>query len=291
VAVNALLGIAEFVSGWRLIPVNLYGMEQTAEVEARAFGLLGHPLSSAGTAGLYAVILMCGGGPRLSEPWRWAALGLQFLALAAFGGRTALVMAATCLAVTTLLAVLRVLGGGAVGIRSLGVACLAAPLMVAALAAAATSGYFDTVLARFVDDNGSALARQTIFDLFRFFSWQDLLLGPDQDHVATMLNYLGIEAGVESFWFGMLFYCGLLPSLVFFVGFGLFLADVLRQARGSAVVPLLFFLGIVSSSVSLSSKTSMLSHFVAMVLALMRRRQASPAPAGVRVRPAAWALP
>ncbi|MBE7219444.1 MAG: hypothetical protein INR64_13295 [Caulobacteraceae bacterium] len=279
VAVNALLGIAEFVTGFRLIPAEIDGVAQTAEVESRAFGFLGHPLASAAMAGLYAVVLMLGGGRRLPDGWRLPALGLQALALGAFGGRTALVMAGLFAVLAGGLGVLRFLAGRPTDIRRVAAILLLAPVALATLAGVALGGFFDTVLNRFVDDNGSALARHAILDLFGFLSWSDLLFGPDQDYLASARHMVGIEVGIESFWLGFILQFGLLPSLVFFAGFAGFVADVLRRCVPAAVGPLAFFIVIISSSISLSAKSTMLVQFAVVVLILMPRHFA-PAPRG-----------
>ena len=271
VAGNGLLGIGEFLSGWRLVPAAVAGVEQTAAIESRAFGLLGHPLASAGMAGLYATVLMCGGGRRLPARLRGPALALQFLALGAFGGRTALVMTAVCAVAAAGVGLLRVLAGRPVDLRHVALGLLLAPGLLAAAAAVGTSGFFDNVLNRFTDDNGSAAARHAIFDLFGYLSWPDLLYGPDQDHLASVQHLVGIEVGVESFWLGFILAYGLLPSLVFFAGYGLFLADTMRRCTAAAWGPLLFFTGTVSTAISLSAKTTMLAQFVAMLVILMPR--------------------
>ncbi|MDX7953979.1 VpsF family polysaccharide biosynthesis protein [Lichenihabitans sp. Uapishka_5] len=285
IAANALLGIAEFVSGWRLIPAELDGVVQTAEVEARAFGFLGHPLSSAAMAGLYATVLMLGGGRGLPAGLRAPALGLQALALGAFGGRTALVLAALAAVAIAGVALVRVLAGRPVDLRLVGLGLLLAPLGLGMVAAIASSGFFDVVLNRFIEDNGSAKSRGIILTVFGYLSWPDLLFGPDPDALASVLHLVGIEVGVESTWLGFILNDGLLPSLVFFTGFGLFIAEVMRRCAPAAWGVMLFFFGIISTSIGLSAKTTMLVEVVALLLILLppgaphRRARFLPTPA------------
>ncbi len=122
-----------------------------------------------------------------------------------------------------------------------------------------TSGFFDQLLLRFVDDNGSAKSRSIIFDVLRHFSWQELWLGPDQDHVASVLHLEGIEIGVESFWLGFVVLCGIWMSCLFFAAFAAFLVEVHRHADIRALVPLGFFLVVISTTVSLSAKSTSLA--------------------------------
>ena len=122
---------------------------------------------------------------------------------------------------------------------------------------------------RFVEDNGSARSRTIIFDIFSHLSWQELWLGPDQEHVASILHLEGIEVGVESFWLGFVVLCGLWMSSLFFIALAAFMVDVMRQADIRALVPLTFFTIVASTTISLSAKTTSLAQFVTMVVILM----------------------
>ena len=58
---NALLGLYEYLSGWRLTPYVAGTL--LIEVDWRSTALLGHPLANASVTGSYALILGIGGGP------------------------------------------------------------------------------------------------------------------------------------------------------------------------------------------------------------------------------------
>ena len=268
-AFNAALGIVEFATEWRLIPVSYDGVAVTTEMEWRAAGLLGHPLASAATAGMYAIILAMGCGRALPAWLRMPAIALQVASLAAFGGRTALVLTLLGLFVLLLLRISRVLRGERFGRRTTLVVLLLVPVVVVAVVILFDTGYFDQLLLRFVDDNGSAKSRAIIADVFRHFSWQELWFGPDQEHVATVLHLEGIEVGVESFWLGFVVLCGLWMSGLFFVAFAVFIVDVMRRCDPRAMVPLAFFLVVVSTTISLSAKTTSLAQFIALVDIMM----------------------
>ena len=266
---NALVGIAEFLTGWRLIPLTLDGLTLTADIEWRASGLMGHPLASAATAGLYSVIIALGFG-RLLPGWcRLPMLGLQIVALGAFGGRTALVVTIVCLVTIATLSLAAVLAGRRFDLRLAAVSLLAMPLLAGAAFALFGSGFFDQLLDRFVDDNGSAKSRAIIFNLFSYLSWPEILFGPDQDHLSTLLHLEGIEVGVESFWIGFVMLCGLWMSLLLFVTLGAFMAHVMARTDRKAFILLGFFGLIISTSISLSAKSTSLGEFVVLVMILM----------------------
>ncbi len=142
-AFNAMLGIVEYVSDWRLIPMTSDGLEVTQDMEWRAAGLLGHPLASAATAGMYAVILAMGLGRALPSWLRGPAIALQFSSLAAFGGRTALVLTAVCLGLILLIRCRSLLRGRRFDRRS-----GAATLLLAMLLALGVDGFGDQRLLR-----------------------------------------------------------------------------------------------------------------------------------------------
>lgn len=271
--VNAILGIVEFLSGWRLIPLSLNGLILTSEMEWRASGLLGHPLASSAMAGLYAVIIALGCGRALPKPARGPAMIFQLTALGAFGGRTALVLTAVSLAGVLAVKATGLLAGHRFDIRTLGFGLLMAPLFVVALFLVVGGGFFDQMFHRFVEDNGSAQSRAVILNLFSYLSWQDIVFGPNQNHVASLQHLEGIEVGVESFWFGLVLQCGLWLATLFFIALGAFMVHVMQQSDRRAIVPLVFFTLIISSSVSLSAKSTSLGQFIVLVMILM------PAPA------------
>ena len=62
---NALLGIFEFASGWRLTPMSL-GSE-VVEYDWRSSAFFGHPLTNAALTGSYIVALASGGGRALAR--------------------------------------------------------------------------------------------------------------------------------------------------------------------------------------------------------------------------------
>lgn len=268
-ACNAMLGIAEYAGGWHLVPMQIGGVEVTIQMEWRAAGLLGHPLASASTAGMYAIMLAMGFGPSVPASLRAPAIALQLVSLGAFGGRTALAITAMCMAVLLCSRAASLLQGRRFGKRT-GAATVLVGLVIGSGAVALTfGGFFDQVLMRFVDDNGSAESRVLIFDVLRQLSWQELWLGPDQDHVASLLHLEGIEIGVESFWLGFLVLCGIWMSGLFFIAFGFFVLDVMRWADPRALVILGFFLVVISTTNSLAAKTTSLAQFVTLVTILM----------------------
>ena len=271
-ALNALLGIAEFATGFRLTPIVAQGLEITSDYRSTA--LLGHPLNNAAMVACYALILLLGGGRDLSPGWRTAALLLQLPALAVFGGRFATVAFLGFAAVIAVRHGAQILAGRKFSQNAAAAMLVILPLTIVGVILAFTEGFLDKFLMRFVEDEGSAASRLIMFDLVGKIPFHDLLIGANPDVVATLQRTEGIAFGIESFWVGFIAYYGILISVPFFVGLIAFLVSLARQtSRGSAWAILLFIL-ICSTSASLSGKTMSFGQFVAMLLLLMRPRPA-----------------
>lgn len=268
--VNALLGVYEYLSGWRLTPY--VAGTVLIEDDWRSTALLGHPLANAIVTGSYIVAIGVGGARELPVVARGFTLAVQFAGMAAFGGRTSLILSGMFAGVAGARALARVIGGAPVSLAQAGGAALGLPLALAGLAGLIQSGFFDRLVERFADDNGSAHARIVMLHLFDLISFTDLLLGPDQAYIHSLQVLEGIEAGLESFWLATILGYGLIVSLIFFAGLFAFLYELIKAARPGAYQVQLFFFLVASTSVSLSAKTHVFSIIVAIMLVLLRKR-------------------
>lgn len=267
-AANALLGLAEFATGWRLTPLVAEGLVLTSDYRSSA--LLGHPLNNATMTAGYALILMLGGGRDLRPGWRAALLLLQIAAMAVFGGRMATVLFLAFGGAIALWQGAALFKGRRFSLNAAAAAVLLGPLVVIAIAALVADGFLDKFIGRFVSDGGSAEARVRMFDLIGRIPFHELLVGADPATVATLQRTEGIAFGIESFWIAFLAYYGILISVPFFIGLLAFMREIWRAASPGAVWPLLFFLAVCSTSTSLASKTITFGQFAALVLLLMR---------------------
>lgn len=275
-ALNALIGLAEFAIGFRLTPIVAQGIEITSDYRSSA--LLGHPLNNAMMSACYAVILMLGGGRDLSPPWRAAALILQLPAQAVFGGRFATVAFIGFAAVIALKHLAQIFAGRRFSQTAAAATLIIVPLAVVGVGVLVTGGFLDKFLMRFVEDDGSAASRLIMFELVGKIPFHELLIGADPDVVATLQRTEGIAFGIESFWVAFIAYYGILISVPFFVGLIAFLVGLARQtSKGSGWVIFLFIL-ICSTSASLSGKTTAFGLFVAIILVLMRPLPPPPQP-------------
>jgi hypothetical protein len=268
-AVNAVLGLAEVTTGWRLTPYVVGGLELTEDWRATA--LLGHPLANASVVCIYALALGSGGGRDLPPLTVLPLLLLQVLSMAAFGGRAALVIMLAGLALLALLKLMRVLMGAPVAPARVALAVLLAPVMALAALGLLQSGFLDRLIERFIDDRGSAETRIAMFNLFDEIPLQDVLLGPDPQLIAALKALEGLEFGIESFWVGFVLTYGAGIATVFFIGLAAFFVELLRMARASGWLLAGSFLVIISTSVSIAAKSTQLGLFTLLVLVLVGR--------------------
>ena len=270
---NGVLGVIEYLSGWRLTPFTAGAFVQSGDWRSTAF--IGHPLANASITGAYILTLALGGGRDCPRWIRPLLIALQLLAMVAFGGRTALVMTLALLAGIAIVHATAVLRGRSIRLSHAALFCFFVPFVIGALLVAAQAGFFDRLLERFVDDNGSAEARVIMLHVFEMFPLRQILFGPDQTWLSSLQYQEGINYGIESFWIGFILVHGLIMSVIFFMGLAAFCVELVRASRPSCALLLVYFFGIASSSVSLSVKTCSFGLLVAVMTILMRRETPS----------------
>ncbi|MCC0003842.1 MAG: hypothetical protein H6872_01345 [Methylobacteriaceae bacterium] len=278
--VNACIGIVEFVTHWRLTPYVAAG--KVILHDYRSTALLGHPLVNAAVGAAYLLMLLYGADRAVGWGLRLVLVGVQLASFVTFGGRTAIVLSIALGAPRLARPALEVLAGRRFDMRAALVAALSAPVLLAAIVLLAQRGTFDGLLERFADDKGSADARLLIFQLFDYFSFDELLFGPDQQRLASIQNTLGIEYGIESSWFGFLFGYGAFMTLFFLAAFAALMWEFWRRSRPGAWALFLYILVQLSSAAGISVKSLVFDQFVVLLLAFFcdwPREQRAPAAA------------
>jgi hypothetical protein len=267
-AVNALLGLAEFAGGFRVTPLMAEGVELTGDWRSSA--LLGHPLFNAAAAASYTFMLLIGGARDLPEFLRAPAFGLQLVSMAVFGGRAATVMFAAFAVVALVWLIwsrrdaIRLTPAAAAGWALFAMVCAGVGIVLA------LEGFFDQFLRRFLEDQGSADARLSMFELLRRVPMDQLWLGSDPAWVSTMQRLQGIPFGIESFWIAAVVNYGLVAAIPFFLAFLALMNEYRRALVPGTAAAIVLFLMIISTSTSLASKTAMLSYFTIAACLLLR---------------------
>lgn len=267
-AANALLGLFEYLTGYRLTPY-VAGV-LVIEGDWRSTALFGHPLANAILSGSYILAICFGGGRELPPLLRPVMIALQMAGMIAFGGRTSLVIMLAFVGVIALRQVIGFLAGRRISLLAAALIAIVVPLGLAGLALLAQSGFFDRLLERFADDNGSANTRIIMVQMLGQIPLLDLLLGPDPAWISSLQRLNGIELGLESFWLATILQYGLIVSLIFFAGLFAFCRDLVAASRRGSVFVLVFFFIIATTSVSISAKTTVFGMIVAIMLILLR---------------------
>lgn len=266
--VNALLGLAEYLLGFRLTP--LVAGDQELVEDWRASALIGHPLANAVTMGAYMIIMSLGGGRDLPKFMRPAITLVALASMIAFGGRTSLVLALMAMGAVYFVRMIGVLRGDKVDVLMTAATLALTPALVVALFSLYASGFFDQMMERFVNDNGSAKARLIMLGFFRHLNWEELAFGPSADKIGALQSIEGIDYGLESFFVAYVLTYGVIVSMVFFVGVAFLCRETVRASSLRSVLPLIFFFVVAATSVSLSAKTTTLGMLVAMLLTMLR---------------------
>ncbi len=266
---NAILAFYEVFSGFRLTPLVING--ELLLDEPRATALLGHPLANAMVAGCYVTVLALGGAKDLPRLLRTPVFLVALASLVPFGGRAA---TATCLVTLFMIGAgngFSILRGKRFNTDNLLAALLFVPICALGLITAHELGWLDTLLDRLVDDEGSAGTRIVMFELFDHFTFSELFFGINPDELMTWVRLHGLEYGIESFIVAFILHYGIFTAIAFMPNLFYFLY-LLVGATGTrkTYFPIFYFIVVALASVSLSSKSPILSIIVMIILTLMR---------------------
>lgn len=283
-ALNAVVGLAEYATGWRLTP--LYEADGTPMTyEWRASAIFGHPLLNAFVTGNYVVALAYGAAPRLPPLARAGLMALCALSLVAFGGRVAMVLALAMVGLAGLLAAGRLVAGARFRLEHAVAAVAAACLTIVFLVVFVEIGGADRFLERFTNDYGSAQTRVSMLRIFDALTPEQFLLWPDADLIAQAQREQDIRIGVESSEVGFVAGHGLLVTIFFFATLAAFLREVVAASSSRAWWSVFYFAAVMSSSLGIAAKTTVLGTFVLFTLVLFARPSTDPTSSPAPRRP------
>lgn len=270
---NAMLAIAEYTLGFRLTPLVAIGTELSSDWRSSA--LFGHPLGNASLTGTYLLAMALGGGRNLPFVIRIVAITASAAAMITFGGRVATLILLLMVLMAIIVRLFRIFRGDGFSRETLLIWLLLIPIAAVAIGIAADLGFFDPFLSRFSEDDGSAETRLDMLELFRYVPLHELLFAPDPNLIASLRSLYKLDFGIESFWVAFILTYGLVPSIPLFASLLLFGRDVVRASSKEAVWLAVFILAVASASTSLSSKTTVLTTSLIMILTLLRANQAA----------------
>ena len=278
---NALLALFEFATQTHVFPYRFDG--EVFPFDTRSTALQGHPLVNAAVTGWYVLALLTG-SPALPRAVRLLLVPLQLAALVTFGGRAATVVTFGLAALHLLQSLHNAFRRGRIPILAAAVALFLLSLIPVAIAFLAEGGFFDLLLRRFVSDGGSANARVEMFDMFAPLSFRDLLIGPDPALIESLRRTNGLEWGIEQPIVKTLLYDGIFITVMMLAALTVFLREVARACAPGVWLPMLCFVVLLQTSESISTKTTILTKFVVMMVCLYPPRRVRLPAISVRAR-------
>lgn len=267
---NAILGIYEFITAYHLTPLVVNGEVLVDEVRSTA--LLGHPLANAAIAGSYVLMLVLGGRHNLPGILALILFTLNLGSMFVFGGRAATVLVGAGLVLIGIQRLVGIVRGNKIRIHTLRTALIATPVYCLLIAALSEYGFFDAFTERIVDDEGSAGTRVTMFSIFDHVKWSDLIFAPDAKEIGTWASIYGLDYGIENFIVAFILSFGILATIVFLPALLLFCGAVVRALRPKTLWVFAYFFAVAMTSVSLASKSPLLSTILVAMMVLMRRK-------------------
>jgi hypothetical protein len=283
ILLNVTLGYYEYFSGHRLIPLTVGNILVLGEWRSAA--LLGHPLTASGLIAAYVMALIL--RPSILPTMiRVPVIGLCFVSLMVFGGRTALMTSLAVIGIIFGLKTARFAFGTRTSLPSIIVAMCLVSAIVGIAVIAFDSGIFNKMILRFSSDKGSTLARLATLQLLHSLDWTELVLGADPNRITALQSQLGLNYGIENFWISCITQFGLVHTALMTIGLLCFFVDVTRRSDGGVWAIYALMLMIAASSVSFSTKNIQLAQFVVLItLLLPKERQTMASHQSRRARP------
>ena len=276
--VNSVLAIFERVAGARLVPSFLDKFTS----QDRAAALLGHPLNAALLTGMMLVYLLTSTQNRVRGPTRIGEIAVHAIAMFAYGGRSALVFTAVVIIMSSLS-----VRQGATGQR-VGAGQRLLPIIVLLLGVGLVFlpiPFIDATLERFTNDRGSADTRNAAIQLLSMIDTDQLLNGIPASQRQIFMTFLRTPAGFEVSWIALTVTYGLLVVLPMLVALPIFLFGTARGRDRSAFYMAMLFMIVTIGSLSIGSKTLLLSQTVVLLFALTAAPALEPRFFNSRLRP------
>jgi hypothetical protein len=283
--INALMALIEFAMDYRFFPYRFDG--ELFEFDTRSTALQGHPLVNATVTACYLLALL-NGGRSLPRQLKVPIVGLQFVALVTFGGRSAIVVSLLLTGLYMMTRVKHVLRRRVSLLGAAAVALLLAAAVVVLVPPLSAGGFFNSLLERFESDGGSANARLEMFDLFAQIPLHELMIGPDLGLINSLRRVSGLEWGIENPVVRTILYQGMFVTLLLIVAVVLFLHEIARRCLRGVWLPMLAFSILLMTAETIGGKTTLLAKFAVILLTMYRPwpvGRAEEPPSGSRQRP------
>lgn len=266
-AINSIIAIGEGLTKTHLVPYLITGKLVYEEV-FRATALGGHPLANAlvTVTFMFAATLLL----RRAKILGVSIILLFGLALLAFGGRVAFVVAVFIGSLWLFVHLIRTIADPEAGAtRKLGAVILSVVVLAAGISLIVASGLGGRIFQGFQMD-ASARSRIALFDVFSLVDGIEFLFGVGPDGIEQLMRTLrftsGLSATIENFWVLWIVNFGAIGFVAVTITLFWFFRTLLRGAPTAILLSALVFLVTASGNNSLATKNKGLAY---LVLAIM----------------------
>jgi hypothetical protein len=276
--VNSVVGVGEYLTGYRLVEMALPDAATGAIIDTRAWtewratGLLGHPLSATLVTGFVAVAMGAQLAFRGFSPLRLFALGHSLIALPAFGGRTSIVAALFVLGLIFMARGVAFVRGRKIRTPDLLVVAIGFGVAATAFAAAVQLGFLDPIIERFRSDDGSARTRIYALRLFASTPLNELLFGDLSQSLFLRAKKIGTGTGIEISPLGYILQYGFIWFFITYTLLAGVIVSIAKRFDGLVWWAILYFGIATLSGTGLASKTQELAFGLCMACLLFERR-------------------
>lgn len=263
---NSLMGLTERLIGHRFIPGLI---DNAGFLDHRAAGMLAHPLNASMLTGIMIVILVSA-RPGKTPAWmRVPEIALHIAAMFAFGGRAALVFTAATVILSGLFA------WQAKSETRLGLFQRLLPYIVILggfILVSLPIEFVDATLDRFTNDTQSSETRNSAVQMLGMLDLNELLWGINANRRSILMDFFGSRHGIEISWIALAMSYGLAVTLPMLLALPMLLLKFARQLDRSAFYGAILFLAVTAGSLSIGSKSLLISQFLVMIVALSQKR-------------------
>lgn len=260
--VNSVVGIIEYITGWRLLVY--YAGAEIVTFDSRPTAILGHPLNNAMLTTFWLIILVSVQINTRLSALRIAEIVLLSASVPSFGGRASSVFGLAVIVMylfrhsglvfptlfSKAIRVYLVVLGGAV-----------------ALFAMVSLGFMDTLFDRFDNANKSTQTRVSIIQLLDLMTPSEWLQGVDANARNVYLTALETPYGIESGPAALVFAYGVPIAICLLLAVYVVLYRMAARSGPGARYAVLFFIITTVTSLSIGSKTLLLSQTICVLMA------------------------
>lgn len=268
-AANSITAIFESLSGLRLLP--FVAGDAILAFDKRPTALLGHPLTNATLTGAWILVTVMRLFPSRLRSWPLMLCSLHLLALFVFAGRVALAVTLTLCTIYVLSYTFARMARGGGGRELLRLGMLSLLILCIALVGW-QSGLADLTIARFSDGRGSNETRLAALQMLSELDVAHWWSGAPVEVRSALQARFGSPHGIELSWVALIMTYGLPIAVALLAATIAVFASLILDRGVAALLVSIYFLATSFSSLSIGSKSFLISQFIVILLCIPPQR-------------------